>query len=56
VSKLAGEGVKERAPIASGLSKPLPLSNRLTSGIILFYGFERGIKGVSLDDETTKTE
>jgi len=41
---LAGEGsVRERG--LRPLSKPLPLSNELTFGIILSYGFERGTRG-----------
>jgi len=47
---MAGEGsVRERG--RSPISKSLPLSNRVTFYFILSCEFERGNKGVSIDDE-----
>jgi hypothetical protein len=59
---LAGKGnIRERG--LRPLSNSLPLSNKLTFGIVLSYGFERGFtlkvlpegtKGVSLGGQNTR--
>jgi hypothetical protein len=50
---LAGKGnIRERG--LRPLSNSLPLSNKLTFGIVLSYGFERGTRGVSLGGQNTR--